>query len=225
MARRVKSPTSGATSPRTGTKSVKTAVVDLVREHRDSYGAGREPALVELAPALFLAASGRGDPNGADFGGAVGALYASVYTIKFTRRACGSTFKVAPLEGLWWGRALTGDFTDQPRESWNWLALIRVPEDVTQAELEAALAKLEAKGRPARRVRLEWLHEGRVVQALHVGPYSSERATIERLHAFAHERGLEFNGRHHELYLCDPRRTAPERLRTILRVPVGPAAA
>ena len=109
--------------------------LDLVRENPHAYGAGRAPEIVDLAPALVLTATGQGDPNGPDFREAVGALYAVAYTIKFTRRAAGPTFKVAPLEGLWWGRTFEGDFSSDPRDEWNWQMLIRVPDDVTLAEL------------------------------------------------------------------------------------------
>jgi hypothetical protein len=198
-------------------------VVDLVREHRVAYAATPQPAVVDVGGGSFLAATGRGDPNGAEFQQAVAGLYGVAYTIKFGRRGTRRpAFKVAPLEGLWWGRSPLGDFTGEPRESWNWKILIRVPEDVGRTELEQAKKALAAKGRgeAAGRVRLERLREGRSVQALHVGPYATERRTIDGLLACAREQGLAPSGRHHEVYLSDPRRVAPARLRTILRMAV-----
>ncbi len=129
---------------------------------------------------------------------------------------------MAPLEGLWWGRSPLGDFTGEPRECWNWRILIRVPDDATRAELKKARAVLQAKGRGdgAEGVRLERVREGRCVQALHVGPYATERATIERMLAPVHQQGLTLVGRHHEVYLSDPRRVAPQRMKTVRRVAV-----
>ena len=132
-----------------------------------------------------------------------------------------------PLEGLWWGRSELGDFTLEPRAEWNWKILIRVPDDVAAAELDSARDALAAKGMAAGvpRVKLERFTEGLCLQALHVGPYASERSTIDRLLAFAHEHGLAFAGCHHEIYLSDARRVAPAKLRTILRVAVADVAA
>jgi len=198
-------------------------VVDLVREHRVAYLARPQPAVVDVGGGLFLTASGQGDPSGAAFQEAVGGLYAVAYTMKFGRRGTRlRPFKVAPLEGLWWGRSPLGDFTSEPRECWNWTILIRVPDDATRAELKKTAAALEAKGRGAAvsAVRLERVREGRCVQALHVGPYATERATIERILALVHEQDLALAGRHHEVYLSDPRRVAPEKMKTVLRMAV-----
>ena len=139
------------------------------------------------------------------------------------RKREGSDYTVAPLEALWWPSPATGAFPVKPDPSWRWTALIRTPELVGPADLETAAAELERKGKggAAARVRLQALDEGECVQMLHVGPYSTEPATVEAMHAFAAARGRELRGRHHEIYLSDPRRVPPERLKTILRQPVG----
>ena len=110
----------------------------------------------------------------------------------------------------------------QPQDSWRWKLLIRVPSFICDRMLKATAARLKAKGKPDPpvEVRLETLKEGRCVQVLHTGPYASEPATIARMKAFAEGKGLSFAGTHHEIYLSDPRRVAPEKLRTILRMPV-----
>jgi hypothetical protein len=130
-----------------------------------------------------------------------GALYSAAYTIKMTRKFAGQ----------------------DSRETWRWKLIIRVPQFIAARDLRDAAAKLKEKGKgdPAAKVRLETIREGRCVQALHVGPYSSEPATIERMKAVAEASGLSFSGAHHEIYLSDPRRVAPEKLRTILRLPVA----
>jgi hypothetical protein len=176
----------------------------------------REPELVEIPGRSVLMTDGRGDPNGSDaFQAAVGALYSVSYGLKFhLREALGLDRPVGPLEGLWWDDG--GDFSYERREGWRWTLFIEQPEEATP-ELVETLAGAKGVSIP---LRLERFAEGRVAQILHVGPFSDEPATIERLHAFIRERGLRLAGRHHEIYLSDLRRTSPERLRTVLRQPV-----
>jgi hypothetical protein len=201
------------------------AVEDPFKEKKEEYKATREPRLVDVAEASFLSASGTGEPGGAAFTAAVGALFSAAWTIRMTLARDGRALKVAPLEGLWWGRTFEGDFTQEPRETWNWKLLIRVPDRITKQDLVAAARALAAKGKPeaGRLVTLERFREGRSVQVLHVGPFADERPAIERMHALAAAEGLRFAGRHHEIYLSDMRRVAPEKLRTVIRVPVASA--
>ena len=173
---------------------------------------------------------GRGDPNTSEeYQDALQALYGVAYTLKFTLKKAEPErdFKVAPLEGLWWAdeEAPTMAELQRDRDAWNWTMMIAVPDAVTAAEVTAA-AEAAAKRRElpaAPRIRLERFAEGLAAQIMHVGPYADEAPTIERLHAFAAEQGYELRGRHHEIYLGDPRRTAPERLKTVLRHPVREA--
>jgi hypothetical protein len=178
--------------------------------------AGRDPELVEVPEGLFLMADGRGDPNRSpEYQRATEALFAVSYALRFRlRRELGVDRKVGPLEGLW---AIDGgelSFTE--RSNWRWTVMIEQAEAVSPELVDAAAW---AKGVEVP-LRLERLREGLAAQVLHVGPFADEPATIGRLHAFIDARRLRAVGRHHEIYLRDPRRTAPERLRTILRQPV-----
>jgi hypothetical protein len=154
-------------------------------------------------------------------------LYGTAYTLRFALKRRGVEERVGPLEGLYWTTDGTTDLDvilDADRSGWRWTLLIVLAAAATGDELEAAftagLAKMDPAAAP--RLRLGTLAEGRVAQVLHVGPYSAERPTIERLHAAIVEAGLQPRGAHHEIYLGDPNRSAPERLRTILRHPVEP---
>jgi len=197
--------------------------LDVVKAHKAEYATPKAPALVTVAPAQYLAIDGEGDPNGPVFAEAIGALYGMAYTIKMRKKGEGSDYTVAPLEALWWPSQATGAFPVKPDPGWRWTALIRTPDFISAADVELAAAELERKGKgtAARRVRLQPLGEGECVQMLHVGPYSAEPATVAAMHAFAAAQGRELRGRHHEIYLSDPRRVPPERLRTILRQPVA----
>ena len=196
------------------------STIDLFTRHKDEYAMPKEPALVTVRPGRYLTATGVGAPGSAEFQAKLGALYGHAYTIKFARKkAGGEDFKVGVLEGLWW---VPGGATwlSAPKGRWRWKLLIRVPESVRADDVRAARAALRAKGRPATGVRLETIAEGPSVQVLHVGPYADEPRTIARMDAYARAEHLRFRGRHHEIYLSDPRRVTAARLRTILRHPV-----
>lgn len=197
--------------------------LDLYREHKSEYVAPKKPVLVEVGPARYLAVEGQGAPGNEAFTVGVSALYGAAFTIKMTRKLAGlGDYKVCQLEGLWWSDR-PGDFVGLPPELWRWKLLIRTPDFVTDSDLAAAVEQLIKKGKGAevRRVTLESIHEGTCVQMLHVGAYADEGRTVDLMHRFAEEKGLTFHGPHHEIYLSDPRRVPPERLRTILRHPVG----
>jgi len=196
--------------------------VDLHRLHASEYIAPRTPHLVETKPARYLTITGAGDPDGPAFAENVGALYAMAYTVKMSRKKAGRDFKVAALEGLWWGVGGAQWMIEQLRTQWRWKLLIRLPDFVAARDVAAAKRDLLArgKGNAIARVKLETLHEGRSVQMLHVGPYMNEGPTMDAMLAFARAKGLKFTGRHHEIYLSDPRRVKPAKLRTILRRPV-----
>ncbi len=198
--------------------------LDLYKLHKAEYAATRKPALIDLKPATYLAISGQGAPGGEQFTASIGALYAVAFTIKMTRKFAGKQdYAVCKLEGQWWTKH-DSDFADQPRDQWRWQLLIRTPDFVGEADLRQAVAALlkRGKGEDTKRVRLESLAEGPCVQMLHVGPYERECDTIALMQAFAEKQQLKFSGRHHEIYLSDPRRVPPERLKTILRHPVRP---
>src|SRR5690606_6862995 len=136
-------------------------------------------------------------------------------------KALGKDYGVPPLEGLWWADDNSA-FTERAKDEWNWTMMIMVPDFISGDMFEAAVAKSGRKlGRTPSSLRLEPFEEGLAVQILHVGSYDDEGPTIRRLHeAYIPQHGLVENGRHHEIYLSDPRKTEPARLKTILRQPV-----
>jgi hypothetical protein len=200
-----------------------TEKIDLFKLHKDQYVAPKQPQLVEIPEARYLAVSGRGEPGGEEFAAKVGALYGVAYTVKMTRKFAGKQdYTVCKLEGQWWVDGERQNFAATDRKQWNWKLLIRTPDFVRDEELNEAVTTLLQKGKEpeVRQVGFESFAEGTCVQMLHVGPYDSEPETILKMQAFAEEQGMELRGRHHEIYLSDPRRVPPERLKTILRHPV-----
>jgi hypothetical protein len=199
--------------------------VDLKRELKRLYSApAGVPGMVEVPPLRFLMVDGRGDPNdNTDFHAAMEALYGMAYTLKFMLKRGPSTLDwvVMPLQGLWWADDMEV-FRMDARADWKWTLMILQPDDVTEEHVEMAREELRAKKDPPglAGLRYETYTEGLSAQVMHVGPYSEEGPTIARLHAFIDEQGRRPRGKHHEIYMGDPRRTAPERLRTILRQPV-----
>jgi hypothetical protein len=179
-------------------------------------GASRDPELLEVPERLLLMADGRGDPNESpEFQRTTEALFAVSYALRFRmKRELGVDRKVGPLEGLWGTDG--GEFSYDQRSNWSWTLMIEQAQ-ATSSEMVAAAARAKGAQVP---LRLERLREGLAAQILHVGPFADEPDTVDRLHAFIASEGLRPVGRHHEIYLRDPRRTAPQRLRTILRQPV-----
>lgn len=197
---------------------------DLKKELKGIYQAqAQAPVLVEVPRLQGLMIDGAGDPNNApDFQAAVGALYGAAYTIKFgLKKTEGLDFGVMPLEGLWWAEDMAA-FSLSRKDQWLWTLLIVVPEFVTADHLDQAKAELKRKktDSPAlNRVRLAGLEEGLSAQVLHVGPFDQEGPTIAALHDFIARQGYRLHGKHHEIYLSDPRKVAPEKWKTIIRQP------
>lgn len=186
--------------------------------------------IVDVPDLQYLMIDGHGDPNTSPaFAEAVEALYPVAYTLKFaSKRDLGRDYVVMPLEGLWWAEDWDSFAAARDPSRWDWTLMVMVPDWIDQDLFAAAVEQVAAKGGPARLgdVRLESLSEGRSVQTLHVGPFAAEAEVLARMHnEFIPENGLRMVGKHHEIYLSDPRRVAPEKQRTILRQPVGPAAA
>lgn len=200
-----------------------TTAFDTEQTLRGLYRARQVPELVEVPELAFLMIDGHGDPNVSErYREAIQALYGVSYALKFARkRAGGPDYKVAPLEGLWWVEDMTRFTMD--KSAWDWTAMIRQPPEVTLELVEETAREVAEKKQlaAAHEVRLERFAEGPSAQILHLGPYGAEGPTIERLHAFIEERGYTKRGKHHEIYLGDPRRSAPERLKTIIRQPVA----
>lgn len=188
------------------------------------YHATTTPQLVVVPRLDYWCVDGHGSPEDPAYAAAIQALYTVAYGAKFAlKKAGGAEVRISPLEGLWWAEDLTA-FSAADKSAWRWRALLRKP-DAVDVELSHRVAEEAArkKGLPAvRDVRVLTWEEGPAAQVLHVGPYAAEGPTIARLHEFLHDAGLDFDGRvqrHHEIYLGDPRRAAPERLRTIIRQP------
>jgi hypothetical protein len=198
--------------------------IDLRRQLAPLYLAGRSPSFVDVPELPYLMVDGSGDPNTVPgYARAVAALYAVAYTIRFAlkRRPDPVDAPVMPLEGLWWTADMAA-FSTEDKSAWNWTMLIAVPDLVTSDVVEEARAAASRKHpeTPLDAVRLARLAEGRCAQVLHVGPYCAEGPTVAALHAFITASGYALTGTHHEIYLGDPRRSAPEKLRTIVRQPV-----
>jgi len=201
------------------------AKLDLCKLHKDEYVAPKKPQLVKTRPAKYLAIVGRGKPGDELFQSQIGSLYGVAYTLKFVGKAAGQDYKVATLEGLYWGDDPQSCLFGQALTALNWKLLIRTPDFITAKQLKEAVAALAEKGKAphATDVKLEKLNEGLCVQMLHVGPYGAEKRTIDAMTDFMNQQGLVPNGPHHEIYLSDPRRVPEERLKTILRMPVRKA--
>lgn len=183
-------------------------------------------AVVDVPPLQHLAVDGHGDPNTSPaYRDAVASLFPVAYALRAaSRRDLGRDYVVMPLEGLWWADDLAAFTTARDPSRWRWRLLVMTPDWLTRDDVDRASSAVAARGgAPALdRLRLERLDEGRCVQTLHVGPYDAEGPLLEELHRVVLPRlGLRPTGHHHEVYLGDPRRAAPERLRTILRQPVA----
>lgn len=201
----------------------KTEKLDLYKEYKSEYVTPKQPTLIDAGPAGYLAIDGQGLPGGEMFTTHLQALYSIAFTIKMTSKFAGRDYRVCHLEGIWRGVGAGVDLAATPPEEWKWTLMIRTPQFITQTELSQARAALEKKKKPPqyKQVRLDSLAEGRCVQMLHVGPYETEPETIQIMREFVMENNMRFAGPQHEIYLSDPRRVPPQRLRTILRIPVG----
>jgi hypothetical protein len=181
-------------------------------------------SVVDVPEMNFQMVDGQGDPNTSqEYQEAVEALYAVAYQVKFTVKGRDPEldYVVPPLEGLWWAEDMEA-FTLGDKDTWLWTAMILQPDHVSHELFEECVDGVKSKkdlpGLP--KIRLERFHEGLSVQILYFGPYADEGPTIEKLHDFAREEGYRLRGKHHEIYLSDPRRTAPEKLKTVIRQPV-----
>ncbi|MFF2886166.1 GyrI-like domain-containing protein [Paenibacillus sp. NPDC057967] len=198
--------------------------LDLAKRDKLYYTASLEPRLVHFPELNYVALEGQGDPNGERFRESTEALYTVAYGVKGLCKSEQADFTVAKLEGLWWVDSDAHDPLTVPREEWRWRIMIRMPdfvtaEKVTSARLAAAKKKPVLAGL-IQSVAYLPIHEGDCVQIMHIGPYSEEPATLKRMDTYMSEHGLTGNGLHHEIYLSDPRRSAPSTRKTILRLPV-----
>jgi len=199
--------------------------IDLTKT-LDSYRAKRgEFRILDVPTRRYLMIDGHGDPNSSPaYTSALEALYPVAYKLKFaSRRTLDRDYTVPPLEGLWTADDLDAFTTARDKSLWDWTMMILVPDWIGAELVDAAVAEVGAKKPPARlgEVRLQTLTEGCCVQTLHVGPFDDEGPVLDRMHhEFIPSQGLRLSGTHHEIYVSDFRRTAPAKLRTILRQPV-----
>jgi hypothetical protein len=205
--------------------------LDLKKTLKAFYNPPAHPVLVDVPPFNCLMIDGQGNPNtSGSYQEALEALYGVAYTLKFAAKGgpLALDYSVMPLEGLWWTPELetaadptaflTGD-----KERWLWTMFIIQPDAITaEMAAEAMAAAGKKKALPAlASMRFERLSEGHCAQVMHFGPYATEGPTIAGLHAFIAENGYKIVGKHHEIYLSDPRRAAPDKMRTVIRQPVG----
>lgn len=196
------------------------------KKELESYRARHGEFRIVTVPAMqYLMIDGHGDPNTArEYAEALVTLYPVAYKLKFaSKRELDRDYVVPPLEALWWAADMDVFTTARDKSQWDWTAMIMVPEWITRDLFDAAVATVARKDPPPAldRLRLATLDEGRCVQTLHIGPYDDEAGVLAQLHEqFLPQAGLRMTGKHHEIYLSDPRRVEPARLRTILRQPV-----
>lgn len=199
--------------------------IDLKKELKHLYKpATKKVELVEVPEMNFLMVNGKGAPEGSqEFQEAIEVLYGVSYTLKFMLKGQkkGPDYTIMPLEGLWW-MAGGGDFDIKRESDWKWTLMIVQPGHITEDDVKEAAAQLKEKKDPQglKKLRFRGFEEGLSVQIMYIGPYSEEKDTIEKMESYASENGYRFRGKHHEIYLGDPRRTAPEKLKTVLRHPV-----
>lgn len=209
-------------------------VIDFVKQEKGIYAPKSEPVIVDIPEMQFLMIDGEGAPDPSDgteehigdFQRATGALYGIAYSIKMAYKGDSQpkgyhNFKVPPLDGLWWMKD-GGEFDMTKPSDWRWTIMIRVPDFVTK-DVVSNYADMLVKKKNSdvyKDVRLEKFHEGLCVQIMHIGSYASEGPNIKKMHDYAEKQGYKLHGKHHEIYFGDPRRTAPERLKTVLRQPI-----
>jgi hypothetical protein len=199
--------------------------LDLKKQWKHLYQPTATAVTAVDVPALtYLMVDGQGDPNTSPaYAQAIEALYSLSYTLKFTLKKSPQPvdYGVMPLESLWWADD-PGAFHRKDKSTWKWTAMILQPEFIGRRQVEAAFDEVRKKKNPVAldRVRLETMAEGTAAQILYVGPFADEGPTIQRIHDFIHAAGKELCGKHHEIYLSDPRRTAPEKLKTVIRQPM-----
>ncbi len=204
---------------------------DFKKEYKNLYLPKDKPVLIEVPPMTFIMVDGSGDPNNnQDYQQSIELLYALSYAIKMSHKKGKEPsgffeYVVPPLEGLWW--IDEGEFSLTERDNWLWTSLIRQPDFVTPEVFAWACDEVKAKkpDLPVEKARLEVFEEGLCVQIMHIGPYSTEPETMKKIEAFLVEQDLQDKvptgeGKHHEIYLSDPRKAKPETMKTVLRHPV-----
>ncbi len=199
--------------------------IDLKKKWKELYSSSaREVAIVDVPKMSFLSIDGAGDPNTSqEYQEAVETLFSVSYAIKFIVKKSSEAidYAVMPLEGLWWVDDMS-KFSIKNKNAWQWTAMIMQPDFVSEELVKKATDQAGKKKKlPAlAKLRFQSFHEGLSAQIMHIGPYAEEPPTIEKLHGFIESNGYRMNGKHHEIYLSDPRKAAPEKMKTVIRQPI-----
>ena len=200
--------------------------VDYKKELKHLYGSSSKKVVIVEVPSMnYFMVDGEGGPAAESYQQAIEALYGLSFTVKFdVKKGVGLDYTVMPLEGLWWAKDITA-FSADRKDEWLWKMMIMQPDYVTAKHVNAATKQLREKKNPLAldKIRFESYHEGLSVQILHIGPYDDEGPTIAQMHKFIDENGYQLHMKHHEIYLSDPRRSKPEKLKTVLRQPITKA--
>lgn len=195
--------------------------LDLTKKFKEYYSTKTKPELIKFGKIPYLTITGQGEPAGKEFSEKVSALYPVAYGIKKICKSKNKDFGVPKLEGLWWVESDKPALTI-PRSKWFWKLLVRMPDFVDAEMLQKAVKEVTEKKKIsiAHQVKLETIDEGNLVSILHIGSYATEPKSISLMDDFISRNNLSKNGYHHEIYISDPNKTDPEKLKTILRQPV-----
>ncbi|MES9904028.1 MAG: GyrI-like domain-containing protein [Sedimenticola sp.] len=200
--------------------------IDFKKELKVLYKpSAKKVDIVEVPKLNYFMVDGEGDPNTSQsFQDAIDVLYPLSYTLKFMikKGELGIDYGVLPLEGLWWADDMSS-FSVENKDGWKWTLMIMQPDFVTKEMVQEAMEQVKVKKNPVSLplVRFESFEEGKVAQIMHIGPFSEEGPTVEKVHSFIEENGSQRRGKHHEIYLSDIRRAAPEKWKTIIRQPMS----
>jgi hypothetical protein len=195
--------------------------LDFAKEYKQYYTAKNNPIVIEFGKVPYLSIEGRGEPAGEFFSKAIKALYPFAYGVKKICKMQGKDFGVPKLEGLWWVES-NKQALEVPRAEWYWKLLIRMPDFVIPENVKNAKEEtFKKKGLDLiKEIKFEIIDEGKCIQIMHIGPYTTEPETIQKMKDLMKQNGYSENGLHHEIYLSDPRKTVPEKMKTILRQPI-----
>ncbi len=204
---------------------------DFKKEYKEFYMPPKKPSIVTVPKMNYIAVRGQGDPNPeeSEYKQAIGLLYGIAFTIKMSKMGSHKIdgyfdYVVPPLEGFWWQEGIVGvDYSR--KDDFNWISVIRLPDFVTKEDFEWAVEEATRKKKTDfSKVEFFTYDEGLCVQCMHIGPYDDEPATVELMHKFVEEQGYELDitedRMHHEIYLSDARKVAPEKLKTVVRHPI-----
>ncbi len=196
-------------------------ILDFGKQDREYYKAKTKPEIVEIDKCRYLTIDGQGKPEEAPFQEAINAIYSEIYSLKFHYRDKGKQFKVPKLECLWWVDE-EREFSEAEPEEWRWKLLLRIPEYFTMGQVKKSASELKEKGKLQKvfDFQLEYIEEGICAQLKHIGPYEDVSEAYLKLEDYMNDLGIARNGPYHEIYISDPTKTEPSKLRTIIRVPV-----